>query len=206
LLAAHLIPGYFAAAFSQPHWHPEWGKLRRAWLWAAALGATVVPDTDVVLNVLSGNHINHSTLWTHSLFVHLSVVLLCCLVWRSNRRPYLTMLVGLVAFGGLSHLFLDVIAHGTPLLYPFSSELVGIVPARILQGGLWAYLSDPIFLLEPVLIALALVYWIIQRRWSFRLTTWAIGGVAGVGVAFNAAFLIFLPRLQQIAAWLISSR
>jgi membrane-bound metal-dependent hydrolase YbcI (DUF457 family) len=199
LLVAHLVPGYFATVLTQPHWRPEWGRDRRTSLWIAALGATVVPDTDVVLNVLSGSYINHSTLWTHSLFVHLSVASIWLLLWRKGRWPYLTMLVGLVTLGGLSHLMLDIIAHGTPLLYPLSSTLIGLPSERVVKGGLWAYLSDPIFLLEPALIALAMVHWIVQRRWSSRLTKWAVGSVVGVALTFGVIFLIALPRLQGFA-------
>jgi hypothetical protein len=203
---AHLVPGYFAGVLTQPNWNPQWGRLRRVGLWIAGLGATIVPDTDVVLNVLSGNHINHSTLWTHSLFVHLAIVLIWFLLWRKGRWPYLTMLVGLMALGGLSHLVLDIIAHGTPLLYPFSTELIGIPPSRIVKGGLWAYLSDPILLLEPTLIAFALIHWIIQHRWSPGVTKWAIGGVICGVLVFGAVFLMSLPGLQRFADRLISTR
>lgn len=206
MLIAHLVPGYFAASLSQSRWRPEWGKARRTGLWIAALGATAAPDFDVVLNVASGKNINHSTLWTHSLFVHLVIALVWFVLWRMGRWPYVTTLVGLVAVGGLSHLVLDVIAHGTPLVYPLSSNLFGLPPARVVAGGLWAYLSDPIFLLEPALIAFALGHWIHERHWSPRATRWAFTGVIGAVIAFGSAFLVSLPKLQSLAGVLISSR
>ena len=73
MLIAHLVPGYFAASFAQSRWPITWGRRRRTLLWITALGATVIPDIDVVLNVVSGKHINHSTLWTHSVFVYLAI-------------------------------------------------------------------------------------------------------------------------------------
>ena len=82
-------------------------------LWGAALGSTILPDTDVFYNVLFRGFINHSVLWTHSLFVYLTIGLVWLLLSKMGRWPYLQMLIGLTAIGGLSHLVLDVIAHGT---------------------------------------------------------------------------------------------
>jgi hypothetical protein len=115
-------------------------------------------------------------------------------------------MTGLVAVGGLSHLVLDVIAHGTPLLYPLSSNLYGAPSARIVAGGLWAYISDPIFLLEPVMTAIALGHWIHERHWPVWATRWALTGVFCSVIAFGVAFLISLPALQQVTSTLISSR
>lgn len=163
MLAAHLVPGYFAAVKSQSTWKPEWSKLR-AILWVVALGSTVAPDLDVIYNALFRGFFNHSTLWTHSVFVYLGFGLLWFTLRALKRFPYLRTLVGLITVGGLSHLLLDVIAHGTPLLYPVSIVVFGVAPERVVEGGIWAYLTDPVFLLEPLLFSIALVHWIYRRH------------------------------------------
>ncbi|MDX1995802.1 MAG: metal-dependent hydrolase, partial [bacterium] len=131
MLIAHLVPGYFAAIQTQPHWQPEWGKTRHALLWGAAFASTFVPDLDVIYNVLFRGFFNHSTLWTHSLFPHLGLAVLWWVLYRFRRFAYLRMLVGLAALGGLSHLLLDVISHGTPLFYPLSLVMVGAPSERV---------------------------------------------------------------------------
>lgn len=185
MLVAHLVPGYFAAYRSQSHWQPEWGTMHRGLLWIAALGGPVLPDADVIYNVFFGRFINHSVLWTHSLFVHLGVGLCWWLLHRFGRWPYLQTLVGLVAVGGLSHLALDVIAHNTPLFYPVSLAMIGVAPARIVQGGVWAYLTDPLFLLEPLLLTVAGVHWALHRNsTAINRTTAIIGLVSGFVLFF----------------------
>jgi len=73
MLIAHLVPGYFAADHSQKTWPAEWSNNQRRWLWTAALVSTFAPDMDVIYNALFRGFINHSWLWTHSLFLHLGV-------------------------------------------------------------------------------------------------------------------------------------
>jgi hypothetical protein len=164
MLVAHLAPGYFAAVKSQPSWRAEWGQGRRRLLWAVALGSTVAPDLDVIYNVLLRGFFNHSILWPHSLWPHLGLGLAWWALRRAGRWPYLQTLLGLAAFGGLSHLALDVLVHGTPLLYPFSLEMFDVVATRVVQGDVWAYIRAPIFLVEPLALALvALHYYKLQR-------------------------------------------
>lgn len=200
MLLAHLVPGYFAAEHSRSGWRPQWSRARRVLLWTAALGSTAAPDYDVFINILSRGVYNHAVLWTHSLFTHLGVSLCWWLLRRSGRWPYLQTLVGLVALGGLSHLVLDVVAHGTPLLYPLSSHLIGIPPSRIVEGGLWAYVTDPLFLLEPLMIGVAVSHWIIHRNVSSRTKKLSLLGVAGAVGLFAVLFLSLLPKLQAAAA------
>jgi len=122
MLAAHLVPGYFAATKSRSTWEPEWNSKQRTFLWAVALGSTVAPDLDVVRNVLLHRFINHSVLWTHSIFLYLGLGLLWLVLHVLKHWPYLKAAVGLITVGGLSHLILDIVAHGTPLLYPVSVD------------------------------------------------------------------------------------
>lgn len=197
MLVAHLVPGYFAAAKSQPHWKSNWNTRQRALLWIAALSSTVVPDLDVIYNALFRGFVNHSILWTHSLFVHLSVALGWWLLRRTGRWSYLQTLVGLVAVGGLSHLVLDVISHGTPLLYPISLTMFGFPPERVVEGGFWAYLTDPIFLLEPFLLILAAVHWTLRRKPTPRIRTLTLIVLTSGFVLFAVAFLLLLPMLQS---------
>ena len=200
MLAAHLVPGYFAAVASQPQWGSEWGGRRRALLWVAALGSTVAPDLDVVHNILFRGFFNHNLLWTHSLFVHLSIVLCWWLLHRIGRWPYLQTLVGLMVVGGLSHLVLDVVAHSTPLLYPFSLMMFGIPPARIVEGGVWAYMTDPLFLLEPLFLTLAAAHWTLSRKPTPRVRTLTLVVLTSGLVSFTVIFLLLLPMLQTAAA------
>ncbi len=194
MLVAHLVPGYFAAIASRTRWDPGWNRGKRAALWFAALGSTVAPDVDIIYNVLFRGFFGHSILLTHSLFPYTGMVLVWWLIRRTGRRPYLRTMIGLIAFGGLSHLFLDVIAHGTTLLYPISTQLFGSSALRELEKGLCAYLRDPVFLLEPVLIAAVVAHWIVRcpavSRRSKKVALLAL--VFGVTV-FSAAFRLALP-------------
>jgi len=200
MLFAHVVPAYFAATVSQRRWPAEWTRAQRLVIWGAAFGSVAAPDVDIVTNVLAGRYINHSynLLWTHSLFTHLGVALLWFVLWRLGRRPYLRTLIGLVAIGGLSHLLLDAIAHGTPLFNPFTLALVGFPPARIVAGGFWAYVTDPLFLLEPYLLALAGVHWLAHNCPAPRLRRLALLAVAGVLESWTIAFVWMLPGLQQM--------
>jgi membrane-bound metal-dependent hydrolase YbcI (DUF457 family) len=112
-----------------------------------------VVDFDVIMNILAGRGAYHSVLWTHSLFVHLGMALIWWLTVITRRSWYLQILTGLIAIGGLSHLMLDVIAHSTPLFYPFSMRMIGFVP----RSG--SYLTHPVALLEPIMIGLAVWHW-----------------------------------------------
>jgi hypothetical protein len=200
MLIAHIVPGYFAAVESRPRWRPEWSAWQRILLWMVAFGSTIAPDLDVVYNALLRGFINHSVLWTHSLFVHLGVLLTCWLLRRTGRWPYLQMLIWLTAIGGLSHLFLDAISHGTPLLYPVSAAMFGISPARIVKGGLWAYLTDPVFLLEPCLLGLSMMHWIrhrVRNRQAQKASLIVL--TIGLGI-FVASFLLLLPALRDAIA------
>ncbi len=200
MLAAHLVPGYFAGVKSELTWPPTWNRKQRALLWAAALGSTVAPDTDVIYNALFRGFINHSTLWTHSIFVHLGIALIWWLIWRRGRWPYAQTLIGLIVIGGLSHLFLDVVSHGTPLFYPLSLHMIGVASPRVLNGGFWAYITDPIFLAEPVLLVLAIGHWISRQTTNPQVKQFALSGLMAALVIFTTLFLWFLPMLQALAA------
>ena len=158
MLIAHLAPGFVAAIASQKHWDSEWGPRKRTGLWMAALGSTFVPDLDVVYNVLTTGIVNHRTLYTHSIFVHGIIALVWIGLVLAGRWRYGTLLAGLAAAGGFSHLILDMIAHNTPLFYPVSMRMVGIAPERVVEGGIGAYLTHPVVLLEPLLIGCVWFY------------------------------------------------
>lgn len=164
MFIAHLVPGYFAAALSQPRWRSDWGPIRRAALWLFAFGGTVAPDLDVIYNLLFRGFFGHSVLWTHSVFPYLGLGFVWLLLREAWLWPYPRTAIGLVAIGGLSHVLLDALSHGTPLLYPFSRKMIGYLSPRVLEGGAGAYITDPIFLLEPLLVTAAAAHWIMQRR------------------------------------------
>lgn len=163
MLIAHLVPGYFAASLTSADWPTSWSHNQRRVLWITAFGSTVAPDIDVIYNILVRGFANHSVLWTHSLFPYVGLGLVWVLLRRIPRWPFLCMLVELATLGGFSHLLLDVIVHGTPLLYPFSLTMVGWPPQQVIEGGVWGYVTHPIFLLEPLLIGFALLHWLWQR-------------------------------------------
>lgn len=120
MLAAHLVPGYFAVVATKPQWKPEWNRWQRRLLWSAAFASTVLPDIDVIYNAFFRGFINHSWLWTHSCFACAGLGLLWLCLKQKAEWQYAQILVGLIALGWLSHLVLDVISHGTPLFYPVS--------------------------------------------------------------------------------------
>jgi hypothetical protein len=193
-----LVPGYFAVAESQKTWNPQWNRYQRATLWAAGIGSTFVPDLDVVYNALFRNFFNHSTLWTHSLLVYLALGLLWLVLHGTKRWPYLKTLAGLIAIGGASHLALDVIAHGTPLLYPLSMTIFGAAPQRVIDGGVWAYLTDPVFLLEPLLLGVAAIHWTYQQRILSPRQGRGARLVIIIGtILFMVAFILCIPILQE---------
>ena len=198
MLLAHLVPGYFAAALSQPRWQSHWRTEQRALLWAVALGSTFAPDLDVIYNLLFRGFINHSLLWTHSLWPQLSLGVLWWLLWRTGRWPYLQTLLWLAVIGGLSHLVLDVIVHGTPLFYPLSLAMIGYPPARVVVGGFWAYITDPIFLGEPLLWTLLIIHWGWKQAWlPFSRTRWVVA-VAASFLLLASVFLYWLLVLQSL--------
>lgn len=199
MLLAHLVPGYFAAALTEPHWDPSWDRTRRLALWGIALGATVIPDLDVVYNTFFRGFINHSTLWTHSILVYGVISMLWFALYIFKRAYYSQLVVGFIAIGGLSHLVLDILSHGTPLFYPASMWFVGIAPRRVIVGGFWAYITDPTFLLEPTLIALALAHFIWHRKFPRPVRVAGMVAVAVSWLAFTIVFLVRLPELQLFA-------
>jgi membrane-bound metal-dependent hydrolase YbcI (DUF457 family) len=200
MLVAHLVPGYFASVRSQRTWKPEWNRQQRIILWTAALFSTFAPDLDVIYNALFRGFFHHRILWTHSLFPYLAIGLGWYLLRAANRCPYMQTILALAAIGGFSHIALDVISHGTPLLYPLSMDIFGGAPTRVIEGGLWAYVTDPLFLLEPVLVAMAVGHWIYNRKMKTQRKRLLLGGLASALVLFIALFLLLTPTLQAIVA------
>ncbi|MCB9076611.1 MAG: metal-dependent hydrolase [Anaerolineaceae bacterium] len=201
MLIAHLVPGYFAAVQSKSNWYPEWKRSQRIILWSVAIGSTVLPDLDVIYNALFRGFINHSILWTHSLFPYLGLGLVWLVLYHLKKWSYLQTIIGLVFVGGLSHLLLDIVAHGTPLMYPLSMTLFGYPPNRVVTGGFWAYVTDPIFLLEPLLISLLIWHWMLsQSKMCRELRLILVFGLLIGLILFSIVFLLFLPQLQRILA------
>lgn len=200
MLVAHLVPGYLAATTMQARWPRTWTRRRRVILWLIALGSTVAPDVDVVYNAVFRGFLNHSTLWTHSAFAWAGLTLTWLMLRIGGRLPYARTAIGLAVLGWLSHLLLDAISHGTPLFYPLSLYMFGAPSPRVLEGGFWAYISDPIFLSEPLLIGAAAAHWIshtVAGPGRKRLALLFLG--LGM-LILSVSFLYLLPTLQQIAA------
>jgi len=199
MLFAHFVPGYFAAELSKPYWNPKWSTPRRVLLWGAALGSTALPDTDVVYNAFFNGFINRSTLWTHSIFVYGIFGALWFGMYITHHREFLRLICGLIALGGLSHILLDVVSHGTPFLFPVSNAFVSLAPRRVMIGGFWAYITDPIFLLEPLLIGFTLAYFIWHLHATKPLRLVGVGTVITMWLAISLWFMVSLPLLQAYA-------
>jgi hypothetical protein len=95
-------------------------------------------------------------------------------------------------------LTLDVIAHGTPLLYPASMRVVGVAPVRVVGGGIWAYLTDPIFLLEPLFLGATSVHWILGRRMASYVQRLVLAMTMCVLLLSTGVFASLLPVLQGL--------
>ena len=159
MLIAHIVPGYFAAVRSQKRRRSDWTGLKRAALWAAAISGTVFPDADVIGNLLFNRAFGHHVLWTHAIWAPVALLILCRLVLRSPRYLWANSAFNLFAVGWLSHIGLDLLVHGTPLFYPLSMIGFELAPSSIVEGGLWTYLSHPLFLLEPLMLIAAVLHW-----------------------------------------------
>jgi hypothetical protein len=127
---------------SKRAWQPDWTATQRRLLWSVAFASTALPDTDVIYNAAFRGFVNHSLLWTHSIFPPLGLLAVWFWLRCRQRNEFVRAFVGLAALGWLSHLALDIAVHGTLLFYPFTTVMVGYPPVRVLQGGLWYYLTD----------------------------------------------------------------
>ncbi|MBN1813134.1 MAG: metal-dependent hydrolase [Anaerolineae bacterium] len=165
MLIGHLAPVGPIAATVERRWRPEWPRWTRRLPWAAALAGCVLPDLDVVVNMLFNGVLHHLGYFPHSIFTYLPVlfagILLVC--WRRTRLVGWTALA--FGLGVLSHLLLDVVSHGTVLFYPLWNGLVGWTFPRLDERILVSYLHSPNFWLEPLVILAAAIWWL--RRYIF---------------------------------------
>ena len=200
MLVAHLSPGYFAARYSQKYWHPAWNRGQRVALWGIAIGSTVYPDFDVIHNILFYGVPNHyyATLWTHSIFPSLTATLLTILLHITNRGSYLKTALSLFAIGTFSHLVLDVIAHNTPLFYPLTLQMIGNAPQRIVDGGLRAYITDPLLILEFVLLAAMVLDIITHLPYSSNSRRRLAISVISLTIVVAVLFVALLPTLRTM--------
>jgi uncharacterized membrane protein len=73
-------------------------------------------------------------------------------------------------------------------------------PARVVEGGIWAYLTGPIFLLEPLALTLLFCHWINNQNLTPRVRTVALALIVVSFIFFAIAFLWFLPDMQEAVA------
>ena len=198
MMFAHIVPGYFAAAVSdRPRY---WTPLERAGLWGTAVVSCILPDIDVIYNIVVRGYANHAVLITHSIFPYLALGSVWLFLVLINRLPYIRLLFGLVAFGGLSHIALDVIAHSTPLFYPFSTRMIGNPPDSIFYGGVPVYLRHPLFLIEPFLLMLMVCHWIFTRDLAPCIKWRLEGFVVGSWFGLTLGYVLWLYNFQSLAA------
>lgn len=74
---------------------------------------------------------------------------------------------------------------------------IGEAPQRVLQGGFWYYITDPIFLLEPLLFMLTGIHWAFSSGFSIRTRIIVAVVFINIFITFTSAFLITLPMLQN---------
>jgi len=198
MLIAHLVPGYFNAIRSQRHWDKNWTPTQQRILWSVAFAGTFIPDTDVIFNIVFRGFANHSTLLTHSLFPVLIFIFTWGICKYVLHKHYLSTLFSLLAVSWLSHLLLDALVHKTPLFYPLSSAMIGYAPTRVYKGGLWYYLTDPIFLLEPFLISVGVGHWAYRRIADTNSQRIFIALLAGINLILATVFMLLLPYMQNL--------
>jgi hypothetical protein len=107
------------------------------------------------------------------------------------------MMFLLLGIGWGSHLVLDMVVHRTPLFYPLSDVMMGYAPARVYEGGLFYYLTDPIFLLEPLLFAVAACHWLVVHTEKGKRRVLGLVGIVSAFMLGSLAFLLALPMLQN---------
>jgi len=83
------------------------------------------------------------------------------------------------------------------MLYPVSMMIFGIAPQRVIEGGVWAYLTDPIFLLEPLLFSVAILHWINHQDRVPHLKKIVYFVTVSTLLVFVTVFLLLLPVLQR---------
>jgi len=82
--------------------------------------------------------------------------------------------------------------------------MFGIAPARVVEGGFWAYVTDPIFLLEPLLFSTAIIHWVHHQNMAPRFERLILATTISGVVLFMVAFALLLPNLQSAVAPLIA--
>lgn len=169
MLIAHLVPGYWGVIYTQKDARPRLTKYQQVLLWGASFAGTVYPDLDVIINLLFRHSFQHQILWTHGIWGAVIMAAAGRLFLNHNRCTFVRSAVYLFAFGWLSHIFLDLIVHGTPLFYPFSMIGFELAPKQIVEGGAAAYLAHPLFLLEPLLISTVVIHLALTRRFCRNL-------------------------------------
>lgn len=158
MLIAHAVSAYFAVKLTQTQWDEDWSQAQRWLLASIAVGSTILPDADVVYNIVVRGFANHSLLGTHSIWLY-SIFMLSAIICKLAKWHYLAWCLGFIALGGYSHILLDAIVHNTPLFYPLSMQMVGTAPQSIVEGGTPVYIRHPLFLLEIALWGAVLLHW-----------------------------------------------
>lgn len=131
---------------------------RKAWLWACALTAALLPDIDIIWFYLDGGGINHRHYPTHWPLFWLALFLAAALTLLLAKRRDLIIYPAVIAANALFHLLLDALAG--PIFY-----------------------AAPFFWAKAQLITVPAVYdewiWNFFRHWTFQLELmiWAAAGL-----------------------------
>lgn len=117
-------------------------------------------------------------------FPYIDLLLVRRLLRCFGLWPYLQTMLGLAALGGLSHVALDLMAHGTPLFYPLT--MLGAGPPPPTDTGItrvWNYIRRPVSLLEGLMLAVFL--WRMAAGPSGKRPTLSRGGFKNHSSACN---------------------
>lgn len=157
MFVAHAPVGYITHRLLFPR-AEKLGVTRRTFLFWAVFGA-VAPDLDLFYFFL----IDHRQHPHHAYASHWPLcwvlLLLLAALWfgRDRRRGALALVFSL---GGLLHMVLDTVAGDIRWLAPFSDRAYALFHVQaVLQPWWLSFFVHPSFLLELLLVALALVLW-----------------------------------------------
>ncbi|MEZ5686655.1 MAG: metal-dependent hydrolase [Paracoccaceae bacterium] len=153
MFIAHLPAGYLLArSLSKDH-------LNKKWLVFTGLGASILPDTDLLWFYLVDNRqsVHHAYLF-HMPFFWIALGALSLAITRLKKWRRAEPFIGVALLCLLLHMLLDTVAAEIGWLRPFSAIEWNLikVPARF-DWWVWSFVFHWTFLLELAIISAAAV-------------------------------------------------
>ncbi len=171
MIIGHLAPiGPIAAAAERRcRRQLEQARWLRLVLWGAALGGSIFPDLDIIVNLLFRGAPHHLFYLPHSLLLYLPLLPLGWALTRWRHRSWIGWAILTFASGVFTHLLLDVISHGTVLLYPLWKGLVGWAYPPVNRLTLGIFVDYPNLFFEPAVTLAGLAWWLWQIVRALRI-------------------------------------